>query len=106
MAEPPESSNGDDALKARLNGETSKINWQELQRSYASGVVIVVAKELDLIEVACQFSLDNTAALEVWLTAGTVAKANEEQASLWYEKNVLVWAVVVAPWVLVQEQKT
>ena len=90
-------------LKTKLNKETAKINWQELQRHYASGAVIAVANGVDLIEVGCQLSLDNKVAVEQWLTEGAIAKVDDQQAALWFEGQVTLWAVVVAPWILVQE---
>ena len=45
--------------KDKVNLETSKIAWQELQRFFASGAAVFVAAELDLVEVAYQFSIDN-----------------------------------------------
>lgn len=93
----------DQALKARLNQETAKIDWHELQRFYAGGALIAVAKGVDLIEVACRFSIDDKAQVEQWLSAGQVFKVNDEQAAKWFEQQTTHWAVVVAPWVLVQE---
>ncbi len=90
-------------LKTKLNKETAKITWQELERHYASGAVIAVANGHDLIEVGCQLSLDNKEVVEQWLTAGVMAKVDDQQATQWFEQQATLWAVVVAPWVLVQE---
>ncbi|MBL4827349.1 MAG: DUF2288 domain-containing protein [Spongiibacteraceae bacterium] len=90
-------------LKSELNRQTSKITWEELQRFYASGSVIGVAKGLDLIDVACEFSLDNKAVVEQWLKEGCVYRVEDQQAAQWCEQKTAHWAVVVAPWVLIQE---
>ncbi len=42
--------------KAKVNLETAKIPWAELQRCFAAGLAIAVAGDLDLVEVAYQFS--------------------------------------------------
>jgi hypothetical protein len=42
----------DAELKTRLNQETSKLRWTELQRHYAGGNVVVIDEALDLIAVA------------------------------------------------------
>lgn len=47
-----------DILKAKLNQETAKANWKELQPFFARGQTVYVAPELDLIEVALAFSED------------------------------------------------
>jgi hypothetical protein len=56
-----------------------------------------------MIEVALQMHEDNKSQFEKWLSAGLVGKVSDEQASLWLAADTEVWAVVVSPWVLVQE---
>ena len=94
-----------DELKVKLNKEAAKIKWSELQRFYASGAVIGVKEGMDLIDVASQFSVDNSAAVSAWLADGSVFKVSDEQAGQWHEQESVLWAVVVAPWVLVQGVK-
>jgi hypothetical protein len=36
------------------------------------------------------------------MAAGKFGKVSDEQAGTWFERDELVWAVVVSPWVLVQ----
>ena len=92
-----------DVLRAKVNMETSRIEWKELQRFFASGVAIEVSASLDLIEVALQMHQDNKAKIENWLSAGVLGKVTDERAAAWLTKDKEVWAVVVSPWVLVQE---
>ena len=98
----PDFPDSDTELIAKLNAETSKLSWSELERFYASGLVVAVGKGMDLIEVACQFSLDNKTAVEGWLAAGSVYKVESQHARQLAEKSVMFWAVVIAPWVLIQ----
>ncbi|MBJ6136554.1 MULTISPECIES: DUF2288 domain-containing protein [Marinobacter] len=93
-----------DELKAKLNLETSRIHWHELQTYYARGHVVRVEPELDLLEVAAELTADNKAQFEQWLAAGSVGDVSPDLARAWYEKNSELWAVVVAPWVLVQDR--
>lgn len=90
-------------LRTRLNGETARIRWPELERHFARGVVVAVAPELDLIDVAVAMAEDDTATVTPWLASGQVARPSAEQAQQWVARQPLFWAVVVAPWVLVQE---
>jgi hypothetical protein len=92
-----------DELRTQLNAETGKLSWKELERHFARGVVIHVAGELDLVEVAAAFVRDDRAAVERWLTEGRVARAGNEHAEKWHKEQPVFWAVVAAPWVLVQE---
>lgn len=92
-----------DELRARINSETGKVSWQELQPHFARGVVIHVSQGMDLVNVALSLARDDKAAFEKWLCAGSVARVDEQQARDWAGRAPIFWAVVVAPWVLVQE---
>ncbi len=93
----------DDALIAHLNGETGQIGWEELQRHFARGVVVRVAPGLDLVAVAATLVRDDKAAVSAWLETGQVARAESADAKRWHKQQSRFWAVVAAPWVLVQE---
>ena len=89
-------------FKEKINLETSKIAWKELQRVFAAGKAIAVDPSLDLVEVALQISQDNKAGVAQWMENGYVNGVTDEQAKEWLETDASVWAVVVKPWVLVQ----
>ena len=93
-----------EVLRANVNLETSRIAWKELQRFFASGAAIFVSAELDLVEVAFQFSQDNKAQVDHWLLKKRVGKVSDAQARTWLEADATMWAVVVSPWVLVQAE--
>jgi hypothetical protein len=95
----------DALLRAKVNLETSRIAWKELQRFFAAGTVIMVDAELDLVEVAFQMSQDNKAMFEAWMSSGKVARVSDAQAQEWYQRDAMLWAVVVKPWVLVRESE-
>lgn len=97
--------NPDDELRAKINAETDKIRWRELERHFACGAVIRVTDDLDLVEVAVRMARDDRPAIERWLNAGKMDRASAEDARDWRQRDPLFWAVVVAPWVLVQEIK-
>jgi hypothetical protein len=91
-------------LRAKVNMETSRIAWKELQKFFAGGAAVKVSPELDLIEVAYQMHNDNKAQFEQWLHKGWVEKVADEQALAWLNADAELWAVVVSPWVLVQDK--
>jgi len=80
------------------------LEWTELVKHFARGVVIRVDAGLDLVAVAHSMSLDNTAEMQQWLNAGSVRRASDEDAREWNRENPQFWCVVVAPWVLVQKK--
>lgn len=90
-------------LRAKVNLETSRIAWKELQKYFASGAVVSVSSKLDLVEAAYQMSVDNKEKVAQWLADGLMSKATDEQAAAWYAADAEMWAVVISPWVLVQQ---
>lgn len=93
-----------EVLKAKITSETARINWLELQKFYAAGSVVQVAANLDLIDVAYAFSQDDKQQVQTWLQQGAIDRVADEQASRWYEEKTELWAVVVSPWILVQDK--
>ena len=91
-----------DLSKEKVNQETSKIAWTELQRFFASGLAVYIAPELDLIDVADAFSKDNKLLVENWMKNRQVHLVTDQQAALWIKNDTKMWAVVIKPWVLVQ----
>lgn len=100
-----DSENETELLRAKLNGETSRLPWRELQRFFAGGNMIVVQDGLDLVDVALRIAQDDKAAVSAWLEAGCLGRASEEHARAWSEEDADLWAVVVKPFVLVQRGK-
>ncbi|AAZ98107.1 conserved hypothetical protein [Thiobacillus denitrificans ATCC 25259] len=90
-------------LRAKLNLETAQLAWPELERHFARGVVVKIAPGTDLVDAALQFAENNAAAIQAWLEDGRVARAELADAEDWHARQPRFWAVVVAPWVLVQE---
>jgi len=51
------------------------------------------------------FHQDDTVKVQAWLADKTLFEINDQQALDWYESNVEHWAVVIPPFVLVQNVK-
>ncbi len=96
-------SNNGDITRAKVNLETSKVAWTELQRFFAGGAAVFVASTLDLVDVAYQFSIDNNHQVALWMQNKQIALVSDQQAINWLASDTEVWAVVVKPWILVQE---
>ena len=90
------------SLKTRLNAETAKIAWHELQKHYAAGNVLAVQRGADLIKVAIAMHVDDKAQIETWLADGIIAEVSDTQAQNWYSSDSILWALVLPPFVLVQ----
>jgi len=95
----------EESLEEKLNRDTARIDWVALDEFQQQKAVIEVDKQLDLIEVACHFARDDHAQVKQWLANATIRKVDDHQGRAWKDKNLEVWAVVVAPWVLIQLEK-
>ncbi|WP_227519789.1 DUF2288 domain-containing protein [Mangrovitalea sediminis] len=94
----------DATLREKLNQETSRIRWVELQPFYARGQVVHVATDMNLLDAAMAVARDDRQQVELWMADGSVAGVSDEQARSWFDGDAELWTVVVAPWVLVQDR--
>lgn len=91
------------ASRHKINLETGLIAWAELQPHFASGRLLNVAPQYDLIEIAQMFALDDTDGLDGLVKNEDVRPVTDAQALAWFESDASLWAVVIKPWVLVQD---
>jgi len=96
----------DTDLRIKINRETARLPWSELEKHFAQGNVVYVSPELDLIDVALRVSHDDKDSISRWMAEGKVAKVTDVQAATWSAADSTVWASVVSPFVLVQPEKT
>ena len=88
-----------------LRSQTAKISWQELERFFAAGKLVYVDESLDMITVGTALIQDRKAEFQQWTEQGLVHPVNDKQATSWAQHNPTLWACVVSPWVLVQNNK-
>jgi hypothetical protein len=95
----------DDELRVKINLETARLPWSELERHFAQGTVVYVSEALDLIDVAVRISHDDKASIAAWMAEGKVGKVTDLQAQTWAASEALLWTSVVNPFILVQPEK-
>ena len=86
-----------------LNAQTGRVSWEELARHFARGAVVCVDPAEDLVQVAEQLVEDSPEAFESIQVSHKIKRADDCDAIRWQQNRQEFWAVVVAPWVLVQE---
>lgn len=89
--------------RTKINSETARIPWRELQRFFAAGKVYQVHADLDLVDVACALHEDDIERVRNWTDTAQLVPVADERARAWLDSEASLWAVVVKPWVLVQE---
>ena len=98
---------GSDELKkdiaSHLHMETAKIPWLELQRFFASGKVLLLDANQDMIEVGTSLIENDVKRLEGLINNNLLVHPSDDQAKKWVSEDAQLWALVLNPWVLVQE---
>jgi hypothetical protein len=95
----------DTELHDKINQETARIKWDELERHFAQGAVVYVSEDLDLVEVALRVAHDDKESVSRWMADGKIAKVSDVQATSWSAADASLWATVVSPYILVQPEK-
>ncbi|HBZ07641.1 MULTISPECIES: DUF2288 domain-containing protein [Massilia] len=95
----------DTELHDKINRETARVKWDELERHFAQGNVIYVSESLDLIDVAMRISHDDKENIARWMAEGRIAKVSDVQAQSWAAGEIVLWGTVVHPFILVQPEK-
>ncbi|GAA3967296.1 DUF2288 domain-containing protein [Allohahella marinimesophila] len=92
----------DQAHLAKLLEQTALIHWDELQVHFARGALIRVAEDINLVETAFSIVKNDTAAVSELQANHQIDGPTDADALLWAEQNPEFWALVIAPWVLIQ----
>lgn len=95
----------DTELRLKINSETARLPWAELQRHFAQGTVVYVSDMLDLVDVAVRISHDDKANIAKWMADGLLGKVTDAQAAAWAAADASLWTSVIHPFVLVQPNK-
>jgi hypothetical protein len=90
-------------LFQKLNLETAKINWQELERFFASGNLVLVDESLDLVKVGVKIAQDDKASITEWMNKQALRPVDDQLARQWQGEQTTFWALVIKPWVLIQK---
>lgn len=93
------------SLRQEINEQTAQMPWSELERFFASGNLINVAPELDLIDVGARIAADDKNSVQEWMNANLLHRVSDTQAAEWFKHDALLWVAVVKPWILVQHDR-
>ena len=91
-------------LYAKLLGDPAEISWKELEPFFAKRALLWVEAGLDLIEAAEGMAEDKRDKVAAWLASGSLGEVSATRALDLLERDPSLWAVVVSPWILIQER--
>ncbi|MGI9328019.1 MAG: DUF2288 domain-containing protein [Pseudomonadales bacterium] len=91
-------------LRSKLHLETALMPWRLLEPFFARGQLLVANEQLNLLDAAMAVAKDDQEQVRQWLTSGSLVQVSDAQAQTWHSQQAELWAVVVRPFVLVQDQ--
>jgi hypothetical protein len=90
-------------LREKLRSEVMSSYWEDLVSHQARGALLLLAPELDLLDVAQAMAQDDTAQVAAWLKSGRVQRVSASEAErLEASEDLRFQFIVVQPWVLAQ----
>ncbi len=78
--------------------------WDWLRAHLERGGLIVVAPELDIVDVGLMLAADDAAAVGGWIKAGKLTKPSAVEIGAWdADRRRKFLSLIVSPYVLIQE---
>jgi hypothetical protein len=94
-------------LKTELAATLDEAEWNWLSPHAQRDSLIVVAKELDLVDVAVAIANDSVTSIEHWISEQLIYKPSDVQKEAWNSNpEQRFGAIIVQPFVLIQELPT
>jgi len=94
-------------LRAQLDENLDEAEWEWLIPHVQRDSVIVVATELDLLDVGEAIASDKASEVQSWIDEALISKPSEVQMGEWnMQREKRFSTLIVQPFVLVQEKAT
>lgn len=91
-------------MRESFKRDLAEVCWQDLRIHLQRDAIILVAADLDIIQVAVAVAEDDSRQVEAWITGGEIGKPSRRQLDDWeqdLEKRFRM--LIVQPFILVQE---
>lgn len=91
-------------LRAELIENLDEAEWEWLIPHVLRDAVVVVAKELDLLDVGIAIASDNVSCVQPWIDEALIHKPSAAELADWNDDRTKRFnTLIVQPYVLVQE---
>lgn len=92
-------------LRAELTENLDEAEWEWLIPHVQRDAVIVVALELDLLDVGMAIANDRVSEVQTWIDEALITKPSVTQLGEWNQERTKKFnTLIVQPYVLVQEK--
>ena len=91
-------------LRAELAKDLDEAEWEWLIPHVKRDSVLIIAKELNLVDVGIAIASDNLLSVQHWISEQLIQKPSETQLSDWNSSPQKRFnTLIVQPYVLIQE---
>ena len=91
-------------LKAELAKDLEQAEWEWLIPHVKRDSVLIIAKELNVVDVGIAIASDNLRSVQHWISEQLIQKPSETQLSDWNsDPQKRFNTLIVQPYVLIQE---
>ncbi len=91
-------------VRERLEKDLAEVDWRSLRIHTQRDALILVAAQLDLVEVATMVVTDAADEIGVWIENGQIGKPTAEQLAAWEgELEKPFRMLIAAPYILIQD---
>ncbi len=93
-------------VRERFEKDLAEVDWSSVRIHLQRDALILVAAQLDLVEVACKVAADETTEIGCWIESGQLGKPTKEQLDAWETQLDKPFRMLIAaPYILLQEVK-
>lgn len=90
-------------VRDKFEKDLAEVPWRDLRFHLQKDAIILVADDLDLVDVAVDVAADNKDQVSLWIAAGTLNKPSQEQIDLWETQQDKPFRMLIAqPFILAQ----
>lgn len=91
------------STREKFEKDLAEVGWKDMRIHLQRDVIILVAEDLDLVDVAVGVAQDNTDQVSLWISAGKLTKPTREQIDLWESQLDKPFRMLIAqPYILAQ----
>lgn len=91
-------------IREGFEKDLGEVDWRSLRIHTQRDSLIMVAVQLDLVDVACKVAADATSEIGEWIEDGLIGKPTTEQLSTWESQLDKPFRMLIAaPYLLIQE---
>jgi hypothetical protein len=96
---------GDDdtSLPDKLDKYVGEVSWSYLLPHFKTGSLLFIATNLDIKTVGEALSQDDVEAVKAWRKSGDLLNPSQPHADYWADQEFTFRALVVSPFVLMQQ---